>query len=323
MIGIVSHAEDLHTREVTRHLDAAGSPWAMVDTSRFPTAVALTTEQGAEGWHGVWSDGGVAWDAADVHAMWWRRPQPFQLHGDLRPGDDRLFAHGECAAAVAGLWACMGATWVNDPDRDDAASRKMWQLQLATRVGLRVPRTCMTNDPARARAFVAAEPSGTIYKSFSATPSTWRETRPVGAADLELIDGVRYAPVIFQELVAGGVDVRVTIVGEQMFAAEIRSGESAYPYDFRVDTAHAPTSVHELPDPVRDRLLALMRVLDLRYGAVDLRVAPDGEHVFLEVNPAGQWLFVEYATGLPISAAVAGLLTGLDRDGERGGAAGA
>jgi glutathione synthase/RimK-type ligase-like ATP-grasp enzyme len=312
MIGIVSHASDLHTQEVTRRLDARGAPWRIVDTGAFPARVALTTTQDGDRWRADWAEQGAdPLDAADLHAMWWRRPQPFGLHEELRDPQDRGFAVGECAAAVAGLWACTSATWVNDPDVDEAASRKMLQLAVAARLGLRVPRTCMTNDPERARAFVAAEPDGVIFKSFSATPRTWRETRPVREADLALMESVRFAPVIFQELVRGS-DIRATVVGDEVFAAEFRSEESAYAFDFRIDTAHCPTSVHRLPDAVHDRLLALMHRLGLWYGAIDLRRTPGGDYVFLEVNPAGQWLFVEYATGQEISDALAGLLTRLD-----------
>jgi len=310
VIGIVSHPDDLHTKEVVRHLDAAGAGHHLVDTSRVPTTSTLTTRQRPDGtWTGTWE----GFDLAELHAMWWRRPQPFVLHGDLTRPQDRQFAIGECAAMVAGIWSCVDAEWVNDPDRDEAASRKMWQLQLASRAGLRVPRTLMTNDPDEARSFVAAEPGGVIFKSFSATPSTWRETRPVREVDLGLMDQVRFAPVIFQELVPGGRDIRATVVGDQVFAAEIRADQSAYEFDFRIDSAHAPISEYHLPEPVQERLLALVHRLGLRYGAADFRVAPDGDHVFLEVNPAGQWLFVEYATGQQIAAALADLLVRLDR----------
>lgn len=312
MIGIVSHAGDLHTQEVTRRLDAHGAPWRIVDTGAFPSRVALTTTQVGDSWRGDWAEAGTdPLDVDDLHAMWWRRPQPFSLHEEIRSPQDRGFVVGECAAAVAGLWACTTATWVNDPDRDEAASRKMHQLAVASRLGLRVPRTCMTNDPDRARAFVAAEPDGVVFKSFSATPETWRETRPVRDADLALMDSVRFAPVIFQELVRGS-DIRATVVGDVVLAAEFRSEESAYAYDFRIDTAHCPTDVHRLPGAVQDRVLALMRRLGLWYGAVDLRRTAAGDYVFLEVNPAGQWLFVEYATGLQISEALAALLARLD-----------
>lgn len=313
MIGVVSHAGDLHAQRVRQHLDVLGAEHLLIDTSGFPTAVALTTHQEpGHRWRAEWVTEDTATDLSEVRVMWWRRPQPFRLHPEVADPQDRGFAHGECAAAIAGLWSCLPAEWINDPDRDEAASRKMWQLKLASQLGLRVPRTCMTNSPEQAKQFVDAEQGTVIFKPFSATPQTWRETRPVRECDLALMDLIRFAPVIFQELIPGGIDVRVTIVGERVFPAEIRAGESAYEFDFRIDTANAPIAVHPLPLDVQERLLRLMRQLGLWYGAVDLRLAPDGDYVFLEINPAGQWLFIEIATGQQITAALAELMQRLD-----------
>jgi glutathione synthase/RimK-type ligase-like ATP-grasp enzyme len=252
-------------------------------------------------------------DAGELRAMWWRRPQPYQPSPELATQQDRMFVVGECDAAVSGLWSCLDAVWVNDPDRDAAASRKMWQLKLAAELGLRVPRTCMTNSPERAAAFLADEPGDVVYKAFSATPETWRETRVVSATERAQLDQVRLAPLIFQEAITGGCDVRVTIVGDRLFPAQIVGPSGGYEYDFRLHTAESSISPVTLPDAVTERLLALMRRLGLWYGAVDLRRAPDGDYVFLEINPAGQWLFVEYATDQPISAALADLLSDLDQ----------
>lgn len=128
MIGIVSHLDDLHAVHVRRHLEQAGSAHLVLDTSSLPMQVGLTTsEVPGAGWHGWWEHDGVPVDLRDVHAMWWRRPQPFVLDGAITDAHDRAFARGECAAMVAGLWHCLDAEWVNDPDRDEAASRKMWQ----------------------------------------------------------------------------------------------------------------------------------------------------------------------------------------------------
>lgn len=315
MIGIVSNDEDLHAAHVRRHLDQAGGEYVVIDTSTLPTQVALTTtELPGRGWQGSWQSGTVDHELSEVHAMWWRRPQPFVLDEAITDAHDRGFARGECAAMVAGLWQCLDAEWVNDPDRDEAASRKMWQLRVASELGLRVPRTCMTNSPERALAFIDSEPGPVVFKSFSATEVTWRETRMVRDQDRGLFDRVRLAPVIFQECIPGGFDIRVTMVGDRVFPAEIRAGESAYDLDFRVDTEHAPIAVHALPRSVEDRLRFMMRRLGLRYGAVDLRRSPDGDYVFLEINPAGQWLFIELATGQAISAALAELLHDLDRE---------
>jgi glutathione synthase/RimK-type ligase-like ATP-grasp enzyme len=311
MIGIVSHDEDLHASTVRAHLDSLGGDVVQIDTAAMPAGVELTTWTRPSGyWSAEWGLYGI--DAADLRVMWWRRPQPFAPPDEIRSHQDRMFVVAECAAAVSGLWSCLDAVWVNDPDRDEAASRKMWQLKVASELRLRVPRTCMTNSPQRAREFLASEPGDVVYKSFSATPDTWRETRVVAETQVAQLDQVRFAPVIFQEAIAGR-DIRVTIVGDELFPAEIVGPDGGYEYDFRLQTTESSITPIDLPDAVHSALLALMRRLGLWYGAVDLRHTSDGEFVFLEINPAGQWLFVEYATEQPISAALAKLLADLDR----------
>ncbi|MFP5417339.1 MAG: alpha-L-glutamate ligase, partial [Actinomycetes bacterium] len=238
---------------------------------------------------------------------------PFTLDDRITLGDDRHFALGETAAMVAGLWACLDAHWVNDPVRDEAASAKMLQLKLAAACGLKVPRTCMTNDPAQARAFLEAVHGAAVFKPFSATPATWRETRPVREADIALLDNVALAPVIFQERIDGGVDVRVTVVGRKLFPARIAVSDARFEYDVRLDTQAARITACELPSAVAAGLGRLMGALGIVYGAADFRVAPDGQLLFLEVNPAGQWLFVEIETGQPITEALVDHLIAADR----------
>ena len=128
---------------------------------------------------------------------------------------------------------------------------------------------------------------------------------------------MRYAPVIIHEYVPADVDLRVTVVGSEVFPAAIHSQDSAYPVDFRMDMANTRIEADELPADVSERLLELMARLGIVYGAIDLRRTPDGRHVFLEVNPAGQWLFVELATEQPIAAAVARELLAHDREAAR------
>ena len=313
MIGIVSHDEDLHAATVRSHLDSLGVGAVQLDTADMPDRIGLTTWTRPGGdWRAEWGIDGV--DADDLRVMWWRRPQPYMPSDGVTSQQDRMFVVGECAAAVSGLWSCLDAVWVNDPDRDEAASRKMWQLKVASELGLRVPRTCMTNSPERARQFIAGEAGEVIYKAFGATPETWRETRIITATQVAQLDQVRLAPVIFQEAIAGGCDIRVTVVGDRVFPAQITGPADGYEYDFRLHTARSAITPVDLPDAVTAALLALMRRLGLWYGAIDLRRAPDGDYVFLEINPAGQWLFVEYATDQPISQELAMLLARLDRD---------
>lgn len=322
MIGIVSHEDDVHASAVRVELHRLGADYRMLDTAHVPMQATLALEyastvDSSRSWRGAWvesEDAAASPDLARLGAIWWRRPQPYAVSHDIASLQDRAFAAGECDAAVAGLWACLDSEWVNSPDADVIAGRKPWQLKLAVEEGWRIPRTCITNDPEVAQAFVAAERArgcGVVYKPFSGTPETWRETRLLAADDEAQLELVRLAPVIFQEAIPGGVDIRVTIVGERIFAAEIRPLGAAAEFDFRIEP-DAPIVEHQLPAAVERRLMAMMRRLGLRYGAADLRVDPAGEYVFLEINPAGQWLFVEVVTGQPISAALAELLVELD-----------
>ncbi len=216
--------------------------------------------------------------------------------------------------ALYGLWHALDAFWVNDPGRDHVAHRKAFQLRVAQDVGLEIPDTLISNCPSAVQEFVGTKGIGrVIYKAFSATEQEWRETRLLRDDELGLIDNVRYAPVIFQEYIEAEADLRITVVGDQIFAAAIHSQETAYKVDFRIDITSARIEPARLPPDIEECLRHLMRRLGLVYGAIDMRRTPEGRHVFLEINPAGQWLFVEQHTEQPVTAALAQLLYEKDR----------
>jgi glutathione synthase/RimK-type ligase-like ATP-grasp enzyme len=208
----------------------------------------------------------------------------------------------------------MDAAWINDPALDQVAGRKAYQLKVAQEVGLRIPATLMTNDPVEARRFVDARGYREIvYKSFSSTEEEWRETRLLREEELHLLDHVQHAPVIFQHYVEARYDLRITAVGEQLFPAAIHSQETEYKVDSRIDIGSAKVEGVEIPDEVEERLLELKRRLGLVFGAIDMRLTPGGDYVFLEINPAGQFMYIEAATGLPIARAMAEELHRMDR----------
>ncbi len=315
MILVVSHLADPHATTVLDQLARAGADAVLLDTARFPREIRLDIGH-ANGQRSTASllICGIRHDMESVRAVWWRRPQPFEVQVDVAGNDDRGFAYGECHAAISGLWSSLDARWVNDPGRDEVAGRKTYQLKVASQLGLRIPRTLITNDPVSAAAFIDGEgESGTIYKAFSATERAWRETRLLKPEERRHLDAVRFAPVIFQEHIRADIDLRITMIGDEIFPAEIRSGETDYLVDFRMTMHAAPIQAHVLPDSVVAQLRAFMGAMGLVYGAIDMRLTPDGEYVFLEVNPAGQWLFIEERTGQSITAALAGYLMNADR----------
>jgi glutathione synthase/RimK-type ligase-like ATP-grasp enzyme len=310
MIIVNSHPLDAHATRVLDRLAARGQPATLLDVADFPDRATLTLDFAEPakpvGWVDHETRGRVR--VTDATAVWWRRPQLPMLDA-VTDDAARGFVHGEWHEATHGLYRLLDCPWMNPPDSNDAASRKALQLQVASRLGLRVPDTMMTSDRGEAVGFV--ERLGldhVVYKIFSATYQVWRETRRLGADDLPMLDSLRLAPVIFQELIPAVADLRVTIVGDQVFAMAIDTRGTSYDVDFRISLAQARTSAATLPPDVEVSLRALMGELGLVYGAVDLRLTSEGEYVFLEVNPAGEFLFSEHGSGQPITDAVAGWL---------------
>jgi len=248
--------------------------------------------------------GGGQLDLSTITAVWWRRPQPFGVPENFTDPAYGRFAMSEADTAFHGLYQSMDAFWVNQPQRDLIAGHKPYQLALAQQIGLSIPITLITSDPQEARDFWQRHEHNVIYKQFRALPDAWRETRRLRAEETALSENVRTAPVIFQRFVEAAADVRVTIIGDEIFAGSTDPRKGEYPVDFRYN----PTlrwEKHLLPSNIEDALRQLMRRLVLEYGAIDLRLTPEGDYVFLEINPAGQFLWIEDQTGYKISAALA------------------
>jgi glutathione synthase/RimK-type ligase-like ATP-grasp enzyme len=229
----------------------------------------------------------------------------------------RSMCVSESVAALEGfLDALHNVLWVNDLDQQRNAENKQRQLRLATRAGLRVPRTLVTNDAAAARQFFAETEGETVAKllrplavSMNAdTPFVY--TNRVREEDLAGAEALRHSPMVFQELIPKAYELRVACVAGKAFAGALdATGTSRGHTDWR---RAAPEECRwqkaQVPQEVANSLQALMSELGLVFGAVDLICTPAGEHVFLEVNPGGEWGMLERDLGLPISEAIAAAL---------------
>ena len=312
MILIVSFHDNPHVQAVLQHINR---PVTVFDVAEFPGRASIEVRFGngterlrlaAAGRREILIE--------DIGAVWYRRERPMELDPALTDPTSRLFAWSESTEALTGVWRALDCFWMNPPAADEAGQRKVRQLQLARRHGLSVPDTLITNDPASARAFVVDRlERGVIRKALRNISEAPRPTALVTAEDLARIADVRYAPVTFQQYVPAELDLRVIVVGDEVFAAAIRS-QPEYHTDYRLGLGSAEFSPYTLPDDVASALLELHRELGLVYGASDFRVTPGGDHVFLEVNPAGEYLFASDRTGQPVPQAIAACLERHDRD---------
>ncbi len=283
------------------------------NTDLFPSLVKLSARAGDERIAHLVTEAGEQISAAEVRAVWARKLWPPRMSDDL---DERYrsMCVGESAAALDGfLDALHNARWINDLDRQRDAENKQRQLRLAARAGLRVPRTLVTNDPDAARQFFIETEGQTVAKLLRPLDVSMDAVNPfvytnrVREEDLAGAESLRHCPMVFQELIPKAYELRVACVAGKTFAGALNAtGTSRGQTDWRrAAPEECRWQTAQLPAEVASSLQALMSELGLDFGAVDLICTPAGEHVFLEVNPSGEWGMLERDLGLPISEAIA------------------
>jgi hypothetical protein len=306
MIVIFASRDDDHAVTVGRILESGHDETAVIfDMSSFPTSTRLIESVANGDFRCELIDGeNRRIDLAGAKSFWWRRPQAISVDARIVDANLRNFALNESISAFYGVLRCCSGLWVNDIHNDANADYKPRQLDVARRVGFTVPETLVTNDPEEVLRFWEHHGGAVVYKAFNQRGLIWRPTRRLTRDDLHFADYIRFAPVIFQRLVEGNRDVRVTVVGDEVFATEFVI-EDPNCVDYRLYLNTAPCRAHALPGAVGDQLHALMCELGLEYGGVDFRITPGGEYVFFEINTAGEFLYVERRTGQPIARAMA------------------
>lgn len=304
MILIVAPQDDAHALCVAQDLERMGRPFRFVDSSQLTGAGRLRFRAGQAS-ESTWTsvDGEpVRLDA--VETIWHRRRYLPPAGARLTPLDQQYFQR-EWTEMIAGVFASLDRAWfVNDPDRQGAAVKPL-QLRLAERLGLRIPDTLITNDPEEAAAFIDRHERRVVHKALSPPRHRFLATKAWSESDRPLLDTLVLAPAIFQETVTDCRELRLTVIGDRVFAAEFRPAAGLIDGRLDLATAYRP---HTLPPDLASRLVALVRRLGLIFSTIDMKLTDEGEYVFLELNPMGQYLYVEILAGLPLTAAMAQLL---------------
>jgi len=317
-VVVVTRDLDITADLVVVELAAREIPVMRFDLADFPESLTQLgyLGNGRSGWTGALRGRHRSVDLDAVRAVWWRKPADFAIHPEMST-TERRWAAAEAGAGLGGLLAALpNVHWVNHPARNAEADFKPRQLSVAASCGLAVPPTLITNDPDHVRDFCRTHrEAGVVHKPFRGGPGSesgqpralW--TNVVTADDIT--DAVRRTSHLFQVRVPCAYSVRLTVVGTRLFAARIDTADDCAAVDWRAvhdRLSYAPT---EVPDAVAAGMLGVMQTFGLSYAAADLIVTPDGEWVFHgDLNPNGQWAWIQMHTGLPIAATIADELAG-------------
>jgi hypothetical protein len=311
LILILAPQADPHAQRVAQEIRRLGREASIVDFRRVGSspAVSLTFADGERrNWMSATAAGAQIRELRQPEAIWTRRLSlPQQMPAVLDP-EYRQFAALEWRYLIEGMLLGLerDALVVNNLVSQRAAV-KPYQLDVACRIGLPIPETLITSDPDDASAFIERHDGRVIHKTINSAPGPLLETKQWEEKDRHWLSSLPVSPTIFQKRIEGPADVRATVVGDAVFAALVESTTTSPHPDSRLDR-DANVTTHDLPKKIIHGIKALMRELDLRFATVDFKVKSNGDLVFLELNPQGQFLYIEILTGLPISAAVAQLL---------------
>ena len=309
---IVADPNDPHVSAVTYHLDALAVSWTVVSQgSVYNDHVSIEFDP-----YNV-TVGRV--HDFDCRSVWYRRAIPPHIP-DLSNGLLR-FARQEFSEAFKGfLLTLRDAHWVSDPSAIRDASYKPLQLFLASRrFGLAIPPTLITSDPTRAREFVRRfKKEGCVAKCLGRNVIEYEDrmtslfTTLVDESSIGELDSVALAPCIFQPFIRKCFEVRATVIGNKIYAVQMDTGNMpAAALDWRhVDYRDIRHTQIDLPSSVGEACLGICSYFGLRFAAFDFLISEDGIWYFLEINPNGQWLWIEDMTGLPLAYALANEICG-------------
>jgi len=322
MILVITHEHDAHGQHMIRTLRGLGEQVVEFDVGTYPRSLGVSFAYSQSEVAGeIRFPDGSSLSTDRIKSVLYRRERPIGVSEAIKDPRIKAYVDRESRHVLDSLRRLIGAFWLNDPDASRQASNKLWQLHLARQLGFHIPRTLVTNSPEKATEFLSTLGSAAALKTLSSPGieiSRGDESQTVSLLTKRLdpselqrrVQRLRNCPQIIQEYVEKAFELRITVVGSRVLACAVHSQNSARTREDwrRYDLPNTPHEAFTLPPRIEQQCLSLVREMRLSFGCIDMIVTPDQAFVFLEINPNGQWLWIEQLTGLQISAELAMLL---------------
>ena len=309
MLFILTNSQDTTASYLISVLEKSTIPFLRLDTDRFLPRIATSYSQGKPS---IKIDG-RSYKPEDVSDVWYRRPEKLK--------DDR-FDNSPESRYMLSEWTefieCFFAhvpkkKWVNHPSCNTTASRKLEQLTTAVKLGFTVPDTLVTQEPDKLRSFFELHQGKVIVKPLSTgyiertgeANDSLIYTNRLNERHLDNLDDLSLCPTFFQQFIQKHFDVRITVMDSDVHAVTLQATDR--PGEQRCDIRRNNMSdvtyrVIQLPENINVRIQRLVAHYKLRFAAIDMAISTSGEWYFFEVNPNGQWAWLDMCAGMNISA---------------------
>lgn len=298
-ILIITNEHDITTDFIVKKLKESGLNFYRLNTNRIGPQLQLCFDLKKQTYTIIDEILQKEIDLTEIKSVYYRRPElPVKFEG-LSDGESN-FIRNELYFTLEGLYKILGeAFWINKIEAIRRAENKIYQLMLAQKIGFIIPNSLITNHRSTALQFYDENNDCIIkpVKSGLIIANNIEEgiifTSKVSLNDNN-IDRIATCPVYLQKLIKKKGDVRVTIVGTKFFCALIHSQDSEVSkIDWRKSSNPLKHSNLTLPIEVKEKCLELMKILDLYFAAIDFVLDENDSFIFLEINPNGQWAWIE------------------------------
>lgn len=316
IILIISNKSDITTDLVIKKLQSRKINYFRFNTEDFPKNIISQISNGNEIFESYLKTSKRVIPLEDIYSVWYRRPKISDVSSLNIQNDDKAFILREIDTYLQNLWAVLSdRLWINNPFSLIKAEKKAFQLFMAKKIGLKIPTTIVTNSPDDFERFNSDYDRQVIVKPISHGGFGKNDESAIFTTDLEPIEtidksNIPLSPFILQEKIKNKFDVRITVFGEKVFAYKI------LPYKkLNVDwRRYKPNEIKYLkiavPSNIKQKLYTFMNKLNLKFGAFDFIVDKNNNWIFIEVNPSGQFAWLEFVTKDKIIDSFINLLMG-------------
>ena len=307
MILCITHSNDYYNIDIFfEYLTSKYIPYFRLNTDRLNHLQKINLN---EDHFELTDEHGNMVSSKEIQAVWHRKAWRISVPEDLDEDYEKIFLNEYGSLRYNLFTALENIPWINPYEQEKKVDgNKMYQLKIAAKNNLVIPKTLFSNDEEKITAFfheqcngkAIAKLHGVLAKSMNA--ENFLSTTIIDEDSLEFISDIAYCPMIFQPYIEKEYELRIIYIDGEFFTGKINSGGAS---DWRISQDHYFWVSYELPEEIRQNLTNMMKEMELFFGAIDMIKGRDGKYYFLEVNPQGEWGMLQKELGFPIAQKIA------------------
>ena len=315
MILCISHSGDFYTIDIVINtLKKLGEEVIRLNSDTFSDQLSFHYSASSEGVEVILTTEGKTFSAKDIEAVWYRKLWKINVPEELDGSYSGIFQQEYSIMRNLFFESIPNIFWMNPIALDHRISQnKLEQLRIASSCGIDIPESIFTNNANKVKTFfyekcqgnMIAKLHGSLSRSMKGD-APFFPTTLITEENLIHLDSLCYCPMIFQRMIPKQYELRIVYIDGIFFTGKINATESEKgKIDWRAANDLSAWEKYVLPIEICSSLTNMMQEMGLFFGAIDMIRQKDGQYIFLEVNPQGEWGMLQRDLDYPIGETIA------------------